>query len=99
MAGAALLSRYNTGMGTIIQDVTETPAPLAGIVEGRQYTVQNITANPVRLIVSDTAPDADAEGFILGQREFGYPKAGPGESVFVWRDGRADSRVIYTESS
>ncbi len=86
-------------MGTIIQSVTETPAPLAGIVEGLVYSVQNIGPNPVRLIVSDTAPDADAEGFILGRREFGYPKAAKGEAVYVWRDGRADSRVIYTESS
>lgn len=84
---------------TTVQNATATPAPLAGIVEGRQYTVQNLTANPVRILVSDTAPDADAEGFVLSKYQFGYPKAGPGESVYVWRDGRADSRVIYTESS
>ena len=84
------------------QALTGTPVVLAGLVDGRNYTVQAITNNTVFVQSSGTAP-TDITGCFrlasLGDRApvfFSVSKVA-GEEIYVWASA-AGGHLVYDEA-
>ena len=87
-------------MATQNQPVTKIPTALPGISAGTQYSIQNLGVKPVLVATADdsTPPDADTKSrFRIAPGEFGYPKAGSGETIYIW--SASDRQLVAFEAS
>ena len=87
-------------MASLDQAVTAVPTPLAGVVEGTEYAIQNGGAVTVFAAVAAAAPDTSKRTFSAAPGRWLYQTAGVGESIFVWTSPDAVGVwVAYEESS
>ena len=88
-------------MATLGQSVTRTPTALVGIVAGRYYSLQNVTAaanSCVYISIQTAAPNTGTNAaFVLGRKECAQAAAAAGESIFIWQLNDCISNIAYEQ--
>ena len=83
------------------QTVTSEPTPLAGIVAGTRYFLQNSggfnSARWLRVAVKANLADVDLNGgFVLQFGQGETVSAAAGETVYIWHNGGPADNFIAT---